>query len=374
MRHARKVAETLVVALALASTSCTDLLLARYRNEALLADYKYRLGEEYLEADGIRFCYQEHGQGEPLVILPGLGTSIDFWQLNVPTLAEHFHVFAVDLPGFGKSDKPDVSYDLMWLTDQVLAFMDAKHIERADFIGGSMGGHIALLLALHHPERVDRLVIMGSSGTWNQWLVADHLRRMWPHIYWSLTNRRPPMTHALFDYQMALRADGRRFAREGRACARALRSIFYHSCRHQLQEIQAPVLLIWGEDDPIHPLKSAEYFATHLPHARLVLVPGAAHEVMIDDPELFNDEVIAFLRAPGNCRHRVADRVGRRPSIQSPSRRTPPSRRLQDCHDAVTVISRRPRYDAPRSGTQQTSVPDSALGRVRRASVRERRR
>ena len=227
----------LAAVLALSCTSCTDLLLARYRDDALLARHTYRLGQEYLDLGDLTLCYQEVGQGDPVIILPGLGTSIDFWQLNVPSLAEHFHVLAMDLPGFGKSDKPDASYDLLWLSRQVLAFMDAKQIERAHFIGGSMGGHLGLLLALHHPDRVGKLVIMGSSGMWphpggladlalktlwSEWLVADHLRRAWPDIYWKLSRRQPPITHDLFRYQMAVRADSRRYAPEGRAAARAL--------------------------------------------------------------------------------------------------------------------------------------------------------
>ncbi len=309
------------VAVALACSSCTDVMLARYRDDGFVSSYEYKLGEKYVEAGGLRLCYQEFGQGEPVIILPGLGTSIDFWQLNIPVLAEHFHVLAVDLPGFGKSEKPDASYDLTWITEQIIAFMDAKHIERADFIGGSMGGHLALLLALYYPERVDRVVIMGSSGMWpqpgpildlalktlwNQWLVTDFVRSQWPRIYWSLSNRRPPMTYVLFEYQMALRADRQRFAPEGRACTRALRSIFYHSCRAMLGEIRAPVLLVWGQDDSIHPVESAEYFADHLPHARLVVVPGSSHEVMIDDPELFNRQVTAFLQQADERRDDVA--------------------------------------------------------------------
>ena len=68
-------------------------------------------------------------------------------------LAERFHVVAVDPPGFGKSDKPNNSYDLVWICDRVIAFLKAKGIDRASFIGGSMGGHLAMLIALKNPER-----------------------------------------------------------------------------------------------------------------------------------------------------------------------------------------------------------------------------
>jgi 4,5:9,10-diseco-3-hydroxy-5,9,17-trioxoandrosta-1(10),2-diene-4-oate hydrolase len=260
--------------------------------------------------EGLKLCYQEKGQGEPVLILPGLGTSIDFWQLVIPSIAQKYHVVAVDLPGFGKSDKPDAAYDLLWISERIRAFMDAKGLARASIIGGSLGGHLALLLALDHPERVAKLVLMGSSGTWprpgplldlalkslwNDAIVTDHLRRAWPDIFAKMSESRTPLTQTLLRYQMAIRANAKRFAPEGRAASRALRSIFYSSCRDRLPEVAVPVLLIWGEADQIHPPAEGVYFRKHLPDSRLVGVPGSRHEVMIDQPAVFIQAVLAFL-------------------------------------------------------------------------------
>jgi len=103
-----------------------------------------------------------------------------------------------------------------------------------------------------------------------------------------------PLTRSLFQYQMALRADEHRFASEGRAASRALKSIFYSSCRDRLADLHVPVLLLWGECDVIHGPDHARYFHAHLPDARLRIVPRAAHEVMIDQPATFNQTVLAF--------------------------------------------------------------------------------
>ncbi len=292
-------------------SGCTELQVAPYRDDALLAGHKYALGEKYIDVDGLRLCYQERGQGETVLILPGLATSIDFWQLNVPVLAEQYHVIAVDPPGFGKSDKPDVSYDLLWMRDRLLSFMDAKGIRRTSLIGGSLGGHLALLIALEQPERVDKLVLMGSSGAWpppgfllagglyalwNDAVVTDHLRRNWPDIYSKMFIRQTPVTQAMFRYQMAVRADAARYAPEGRASSRALRSIFFHSCLDRLGRVRQPTLLIWGARDCIHLHSEARSLRQGLPDARLVIVPDAAHEVMVDQPAVFNDLVTTFLR------------------------------------------------------------------------------
>lgn len=293
-----------------AVAGCTDLRLARYRDDRLLAEYRYALGEEVLTVDGLRVVYQERGRGPTLVIIPGLATSVDFWQLNIPALAEHFHVIALDPPGLGKSDKPDRAYDLPWMRDRVLAFLDAKGVERFSVMGGSLGGHLALMLALEHPERVEHVVMMGSTGAWeppgplleiglrllwNEWLVVDYMRGNWPHIFGMMFAHRTKLTERILRVQMAMRADGARYAPEGRAAARALKSIFYNSCRARLGELKPPLLLIWGEGDRIHPPDDAYFIRRKVRQSRLVIVPDAGHEVMMDQTEEFNRVVIDFL-------------------------------------------------------------------------------
>jgi 4,5:9,10-diseco-3-hydroxy-5,9,17-trioxoandrosta-1(10),2-diene-4-oate hydrolase len=290
---------------------CTDARLAAYRDDPFLAEYRYALGENYLEVDGLRFCYQEFGRGPTVVIVPGLGTSIDFWQLNIPALAEHFHVLAVDPPGVGKSDKPDASYELPWMVEKLVAFLDAKNVEKASLIGGSLGGHLALLIALDHPERVEKLVLMGSTGAWdppgfllagalklfwNEELFIDHVRRAWPDIFHMIFKYQTEMTRRILRYQMAQRACYSTFEAEGRACSRAILSIFFHSCLHRLREVRCPVLLVWGEDDQIHPVRDAKVKWKNLPVSRLVILQDSAHEAMVDQYARFNEVVVAFLR------------------------------------------------------------------------------
>ncbi len=324
------------LAVALFCCSCADLQLRPYRNDALVQQYRYALGEQYIElpapaADrssygngsrsrqpgngdppSLRLCYQELGQGdETILIIPGLGTSIDYWQLVIPGLAEVCRVVAVDPPGFGKSDKPDVKYDLPWIADQIVAFMDARGIERATLMGGSLGGHLAMLIAIDHPERVNRLVLMGSCGAWPEpgilaviglatiWqdpIVIEHLRRNWPKIYRDIVSSNGEVSRRLLMHQLALMADLPAYAPAGRAASRALKSIFYHSCRSRMDQIRVPALLIWGDNDQIHLLPEAAFLRQHLPDARLVIVPDSAHEVILDQPARFTDLVRRFLQ------------------------------------------------------------------------------
>src|SRR5438552_7452473 len=85
-----------------ATTGCaplTDLRLRGYRDDQRVEHYQYALGERYMDVDSLSLCYQEFGQGPDVLILPGLGTSIDFWQQNIPALAKSYHVVALDVPG-----------------------------------------------------------------------------------------------------------------------------------------------------------------------------------------------------------------------------------------------------------------------------------
>ncbi len=294
----------------IASASCTDLVLAHYRQDQLVRDHRYALGEEYAQVGDLKLCYQEQGQGPNLLILPGLCTNIDYWQLNIPVLAKRYHVWAVDPPGMGKSDKPEASYDLLWICDYIVRFMDQMHIERTSLMGGSMGGQLALLIALKHPERVEKLILMGSSGEWpppsalvslalwtlwNEYLVTDHLRRNWPTIFRDMFIRQTPFTQDLLEYQMAVRANEGLYRAEGRATARSMRSIFFHSCAGKLNNFNKPTLLVWGEFDKWHLRSEAERFKAELPDCRLAIIPNSGHEVMVDQTQVFNDLVLAFL-------------------------------------------------------------------------------
>jgi pimeloyl-ACP methyl ester carboxylesterase len=168
-------------------------------------------------------------------------------------------------------------------------------------------------MALNHPDRVSKLVLMGSVGNWeppgllldaaiktlwNDSLATSFLRERWPEIYAKMFQTKTLMTEAIFRYDMALRADGPKYYPYGRAASRAFRSILKSSCRDRLCEVACPVLLVWGEKDTIHSAAEvAVHFREHLPDSRLVVVPDAAHEVMVDQPEVFNSLVLAFLES-----------------------------------------------------------------------------
>jgi len=135
-----------------------------------------------IEANGIRTNYLQSGSGEQTVVLvhgsgPGV-TAYANWRLVLPALGEDFTCYAPDMVGFGYSDRPaDVQYNVQTWADQTVGFMDAMGIEKAHLIGNSFGGAIALRIATQHPDRVEKLVLMGSMGV--PFEITEGLDTVW---------------------------------------------------------------------------------------------------------------------------------------------------------------------------------------------------
>jgi pimeloyl-ACP methyl ester carboxylesterase len=133
------------------------------------------------DANGIKTNYLEAGQGDPVVLIHGSGpgvTSYANWRLVIPALAENFRVIAPDMVGFGFSERPaNIQYGVQTWADQVVGLMDTLELARVHLVGNSFGGAIALRIATQHPDRVGKLVLMGSMGV--PFPITDGLERVW---------------------------------------------------------------------------------------------------------------------------------------------------------------------------------------------------
>ena len=121
-----------------------------------------------IEVHGVKTNYHDLGSGKPLFLIHGSGPGVSAWanwRLAMPNFSEVARVIAPDMLGFGYSERPGKDYYNMesWL-DQVVGLMDALDIERTDLVGNSFGGAISLAMAIRHPDRVRRIVLMGSAG------------------------------------------------------------------------------------------------------------------------------------------------------------------------------------------------------------------
>jgi pimeloyl-ACP methyl ester carboxylesterase len=133
------------------------------------------------DANGIKTNYLEAGTGDPVVLIHGSGpgvTSYANWRLVLPALAENFRVVAPDMVGFGFSERPaNIEYGVQTWADQVVGLMDTLELPKAHLVGNSFGGAIALRIATQHPDRVGKLVLMGSMGV--PFPITEGLERVW---------------------------------------------------------------------------------------------------------------------------------------------------------------------------------------------------
>lgn len=245
-----------------------------------------------------RIHYRTLGErGPAIVLVHGLGSSGADWGTLMPDLARAHRVYALDLLGYGRSDKPrDGDYSIAAQTELVRSFMDALHIGRADVIGVSMGGWIAMRLAATHRDRVTRLVLFDSAGFRFETTLVET----------TFT----PATMAELRKDLALQTKrasqlpdfvGRDILREIREDAPILRA----SMRSMLSgrdlmdahtsTITMPTLLIWGADDRITPLAVGQRMQRELPNAKLIVEPGCGHLAVVECRDAYMPQLLRFL-------------------------------------------------------------------------------
>ena len=259
-----------------------------------------------LAHDGTVIAYDEFGRrdGEPMLLIQGLGTDSRGWAFQRMAFGRRYRCFAVDNRGVGRSGRPPGPYDLSEMARDALAVLDAEDVDRAHVIGASMGGVIAQIIAVLHPERVRSLVLACTScrhHPWRRelfqewadevqaggisalgtdamrWLIGPRLRKrfgMWVNLLARIVLQQPRET----------------FVAQVQAILNASDEL-----RFELKHVTAPTLVITGSQDSLTPIGDAEELAEMIPHARLVELRGAAHGLMVEAPNAFNAAVLDFL-------------------------------------------------------------------------------
>lgn len=271
--------------------------------------------------------YLEGGAGPPLVLVHGLGTSAGLeFRFNLEALAGQHRVLAPDLPGFGASDKPDVSYTIGFFVETLEAFLDALGIVKPDVIAVSFGGRVALGLALHRPGAIQKLVLIDSLGLGIPRRVmayrllqmrgigelmmtstATALRRLSPKMvrrFWGWYLNRPQSVETILS-DSRIADHGRMMDSPGYQAAylATLRSLTNRSTLRdgvvldrELRTLAVPTLLVWGRHDHLFPPGHATAAADVMPDARVEIFEGTGHTPQMEEPERFNRLVLDFLR------------------------------------------------------------------------------
>jgi pimeloyl-ACP methyl ester carboxylesterase len=216
------------------------------------------------------------------VFVHGLSGSTLWWARNVPVLAERYRIYLVDLPGFGTMRRSRRPFVLAQAASWLSGWMEAAGLERAHLVGHSMGGYVSVRLAASRPEAVSRLVLVAPAG-------VPAGRSMLGHLVPLLLAAR----YATPAFMPVLVRDAMRMGPT--TLWRAARDLLAEDVREDLRKIQAPTLLVWGENDPLIPPAVGDLLRQEIPGSRLLLLRGAAHVPMFDRPAEFDAALLSFL-------------------------------------------------------------------------------
>lgn len=293
--------------LALSLAGCASLRPFEEIRREVPEDRFLRIGDQLVHIE-------QAGEGAPVVLIHGFGGSTYSWRKVMPGLAESFRVVAIDLSGFGYTQRPrrPESYSREAQGELVLRIMDALGMERAHLIGHSYGGGITLWLARYHPERVRSMVLVDSSAPTyandrrsrlaalrpvtslflRSWVLRPAtVRKALLRSFYDDSRVTPELVQAYYE---RLRVEGVADAYYGltapnRGPAEPVR----------LEEIRTPALILWGRHDVVIPLAGGQRAATMLPRATLVVMEKSGHLPMEEQPEEFLQAVVPFLKVQG---------------------------------------------------------------------------
>lgn len=255
----------------------------------------------YTQLNGVNHHYVSLGEGPPIVLIHGLGGTLDIWHGVTELLALHHHVVAVDLRGHGRTAPGRAQLSVRGWAQDIADLMGALELPAATFVGHSMGSLIAQHLAVSSPELVDQLVLVGGISYFeppdkeayerrakvvdeeglgeivDDWLAGALSPR---------TRARLPQITGLLRH-MFLSNDPRNYAKACRALARTP-SI-------EREQIGQPTLLLVGDHDRSTPLRMAEQLHRQIPVSRVQVVPSAAHWMTVEHPDVIGAAILQFL-------------------------------------------------------------------------------
>ena len=252
----------------------------------------------YIELGPYRIHYFVGGAGEPLVLVHGLGSSALDFAFLMPGLARKHRVYALDLLGYGASDRPEVDYSVTLQTGVLRQFLDARGLSRVDLAGLSMGGWIALDFTAQSPERVRRLVLLDSAGM--KFTPTFDLRLLTPYTMADMQALEKVLTPHPQRVPAFITRDILRVLRdEGWVIQRTVANMITgrEFMDGKLASVTMPVLIVWGKQDVLTPLTIADEMHRAMAQSVLVVLDGCGHIAPIECHDRVLQEMQRFLAA-----------------------------------------------------------------------------
>jgi abhydrolase domain-containing protein 6 len=269
----------------------------------------YFAPEKSVEIRGVKTVYLDHGSGKAILLIHGFCGNAWNWSAVFNELSKNYRVIVPDLPGYGKSGCPkDVDKHMMlWYADFLAEFLDQLGVQKAVVVGNSMGGSVAAFMALRHPEKVEKLVLEDSAGIKGS--KMDLLKGLGAVIPSGLLI---PVLHMVFPVNEQALDQGPKSEKDrvqlaelryksdlapcsSKAMKWSAVSIGADLTEGELGKISMPVLIIWGSNDDLLDVSTAEKFRAKIPGAKVEVIPGGVHTPMQWKPADFIKALDGFI-------------------------------------------------------------------------------
>ena len=260
---------------------------------------------ERVDVYGFEVHYVEHGHGPVLVLLHGLWGGTNEWQPIIEPLAESHRVIAVDALGFHDSDKPEAHYHNALLAEFLAGFLDALDLDQVTLMGHAMGANLATYTAVHHPERIARLILVDGAGYRNddRDLAAPlssgmiNFRRIATGS--SIRATRSFLERRVLNPELVTREWAEEAFSMWLRSARAIGDMLREGgdvTEEEMKSIQLPTLIVWGREDAVFPIANAERLKADIENAELVVISNSGHLPQIEQTAVFLTHVGEFLK------------------------------------------------------------------------------
>lgn len=262
-----------------------------------------------LQTRDIIIYFEEEGQGDPLLLITGLGADLQSWALTAPELAKQHRVVRFDNRGAGRTSAPDRPYSIEGMADDAVGLLDALEIERAHVLGFSMGGFIAQELALHHPSRVGKLILLSTAGGIDGYTRAmlhalstvrksnvsreGFVRVMAPLIYSPDFLDDPERLERAVQNSLA-----NPYPQQDHAYLRQVQALLRFNAMPRLSELKHDTLVMHGADDVLMLPRNGQRLADALPSATYQEMPGG-HVGLLEHAKEYNTAFLEFLGSGG---------------------------------------------------------------------------
>ncbi|MFX1358031.1 MAG: alpha/beta fold hydrolase [Promethearchaeota archaeon] len=278
------------------------------------------MSELFAEVNGIKICYEIHGKGETLILLHGFAMYKEYWIGQINPLSEHFKVIIIDNRGCGASDHLSEPYNIEDMADDVNSLMDYLEIEKAHIGGHSLGGMIAQRFAIKHPERLNKLVLLGTFAKLpldksgfemykNSQLanyeakVKDPTKAFYDKVkqrftrgfYKKMVENPKEKFHNLFTTEELMRFENTKGTSKSQDIMNLIHSIINHNTLEHLHKIKNQTLILVGEKDRLAPLISGQAMHQRIPNSKLKIIIGGHWFTLESAPEV-NQLILEFLK------------------------------------------------------------------------------